>query len=140
MWVIVIKYGVGRIFHNYVFTQHHHQGQNVIEGLMKILLLVFRTLGLDIWLLVFLLLIHWFLLCLWRLQRNSWREEEKRPRYLLNFNFIPGFNNHSVREEILPESKVLKYTSNLQWLISPNWLFLYCWFQGCQLTSNRHNL
>ena len=33
------------------------------------------------------------------------RKEEKRPRYLLNFNFFSGFNNHSMDEEILPEFK-----------------------------------
>ena len=26
-----------------------------------------------------------------------------RPRYLLNFDFISGFQNHSVDEDILPE-------------------------------------
>ena len=32
-------------------------------------------------------------------------KENRRPRYLLYFDFIAGFNNHSVDEEILPEYK-----------------------------------
>ena len=55
----------------------------------------------------------WFLLTLlnlmvsyglWRLQRNYWREG-RRPRYLLHFDFISGFNNYPVGEKIIPESK-----------------------------------
>ena len=42
---------------------------------------------------------------LWRLQRNYWRKEEKRPGYLLYFDFISEFNNHSVGDEIIPEFK-----------------------------------
>ena len=33
-----------------------------------------------------------------------WKEERKR-RKLSYFDFIAGFNNHSVGEEIIPESK-----------------------------------
>ena len=32
-------------------------------------------------------------------------KEDRRPRYLLYFDFISGYNNHSVDEEIIPESK-----------------------------------
>ena len=37
---------------------------------------------------------------LWTLQRNYWRKEERRPRYLLHFDFISRFNNHSVGEKL----------------------------------------
>ena len=32
-------------------------------------------------------------------------KEDRWPRYLLYFDFIPGFNNYSMGEEIIPESK-----------------------------------
>ena len=32
-------------------------------------------------------------------------KEDRRPKYLLDFDFISWFNNHSVGEKILPESK-----------------------------------
>ena len=32
-------------------------------------------------------------------------KEDRRRRYLLYFDFISGFNNYSVGEEIIPESK-----------------------------------
>ena len=32
-------------------------------------------------------------------------KENKRPRYLLYFDFISGSNNHSVGEDIIPKSK-----------------------------------
>ena len=32
-------------------------------------------------------------------------KEDRRPRCLLYFDFIAGFNSHSVGEEILPEYK-----------------------------------
>ena len=32
-------------------------------------------------------------------------KEDRRPRYLLYFDFIAGFNNHSVGEEIIPGSR-----------------------------------
>ena len=31
--------------------------------------------------------------------------EDRWPKYLLYFNFIAGFNNYSVGEKIIPESK-----------------------------------
>ncbi len=76
-------------------------------------------------------LIRLHLLCLWRLQRKK-RKEEKRPRYLLNFNFIFGSKNYSVGVEILPEPKwnghvarrkVLKYTCRSRWMISHKSVF-----------------
>ena len=38
-------------------------------------------------------------------------KEDRGLRYLLYFNFIAGFNNHSVGEEIIPESKLNGYVS-----------------------------
>ena len=32
-------------------------------------------------------------------------KEDRRPRYLFYFDFISGFNNHPVGDEIIPESK-----------------------------------
>ena len=39
------------------------------------------------------------------LYRKKTGKEDRRPRYLLYFNFIAGFNNHSMSEEIIPEYK-----------------------------------
>ena len=75
-------------------------------------------------------------------------------RYLLIFNFMSGFNNHFVGEEnsfwiqwkgscLL--DKVLKYTSRLLWLTSPNsvWscpaVFFMVLVSACRLVSSRHN-
>ena len=66
----------------------------------------------------------------------------------MNFNFISGFNNHSVGGEILPESNgkghvshtVLKYTCRLRLLISPKSMYLYCCFRQCRLASSGHGI
>ena len=47
----------------------------------------------------------WVSLAVKELYGRKTRKEDKRPRYLLYFDFIAGFNNHSVGEEIIPESK-----------------------------------
>ena len=39
------------------------------------------------------------------LYRKKIGKEDKIPRYILYFDFIAGFNNHLVGDEILPESK-----------------------------------
>ena len=75
--------------------------------------------------------------------------EGKKPRYLLDFNFIFWFNNHSLSEKNyswnqwkwprLPD-KVLEYTCRLRWLISPTSMFSCCWFRRCRLASNRHGV
>ena len=73
-------------------------------------------------------------------------------RYILNFDLISGFNNHSVSEEnsswnlwkwLRPPDKGLKYTSRLQWLISPNSMWpcpvVFFMMMVWWLASSRHN-
>ena len=92
----------------------HIASHNVLWEPKRIQLVLFvsfvvgnsQFLGLDIWLHLFSFLPHsicWHLY-LWRLERNYWRKEENRWRYLLDFNFISGFSNHFVGDEILPET------------------------------------
>ena len=45
------------------------------------------------------------------LHKKKTAKEDWRPRYLLYFDFIAGFNNHSVGKEIIPESKWNGYVS-----------------------------
>ena len=68
--------------------------------------------------------------------------------YLLNFNLISWFNNHSVGEEnsswiqikwLRLLDKVLKYTSHLCWLISPKSGFYIVYF-GCRHGFRQLNL
>ena len=50
-------------------------------------------------------LISWFMKAVQELQGKKTRKEDRRPRYLLYFDIISGFNNYSVGQEIIPESK-----------------------------------
>ena len=47
----------------------------------------------------------WFIKFVKELYGKKTGKEDRRPRYLLNFDFISGFNNHFVSEEIIHESK-----------------------------------
>ena len=67
--------------------------------------------------------------CLWRLQRNYWRKEERRPKYLLYFwlyfrvqQSFCGWGYHSwIQIKWLRHpDKVLKCVSRLRQLISSN--------------------
>ena len=55
------------------------------------------------------MLFYWFkvldLKAVKELYRKKTGKEYMRPRYLLYFDFIAGFNNHSVGEEIILEYK-----------------------------------
>ena len=94
-----------------------------------------------------LILIRWLLLCFQEATKNSWRNEEKRPSYISNFNFISGFNNHSVGEKFFlkptemlmsPRKGVKIYKSSL--VIDKSKLVLFIMLvSACRLSSSRHN-
>ena len=77
-----------------------------------------------------------------------------RPKYLLNFNFISGFNNHSMgrRSSRIQMKwsrlleKAFKYIRRFGWLISPKSLlscpmvFFMMLVSACRLASNWHKL
>ena len=59
-----------------------------------------------------------------RKKTKKWADDRKQ-KYLLYFDLISGFNNHSVGEEIIPESKsndkVLKYVNRFRVYMSKIW-------------------
>ena len=50
-------------------------------------------------------LTSWSMKAVKELYRKKTGKEDRRPKYLLYFDFISGFNNHSVGEEIISKSK-----------------------------------
>ena len=82
-------------------------------------------------------LTHWHLLCLWSLQRNYWRKEERRWGYLSSFNFIldlmqllcrEKMSSWTIRKQSHLPNKVLKCISHFWLVISPKLVVLSSWY------------